>query len=162
MFQRVLLISFFNFLKVFGIFLIISSAIKPGPNFFAISPCIHTPAHPAKKGFIELNPDKTYDKTKEYDKNNLILYSLENFSTRREKQEEVTLFYHKLIRRFTELLVIYDDMDLMLGEFRFKSQGSSAGQKGIDSIIYHLKTDQFCRLKIETILLASSSKILLL
>ena len=47
-----------------------------------------------------------------------------------------------------QLLVIYDDMDLMLGEFRFKSQGSSAGQKGIDSIIYHLKTDQFCRLKI--------------
>ena len=39
-------------------------------------------------------------------------------------------------------------MDLMLGEFRFKSQGSSAGQKGIDSIIYHLQTDQFCRLKI--------------
>ena len=47
-----------------------------------------------------------------------------------------------------QLLVIYDDADLMLGQFRFKSQGSSAGQKGIDSIIYHLKTDQFSRLKI--------------
>ena len=47
-----------------------------------------------------------------------------------------------------QLLVIYDDADLMVGEFRFKSQGSSAGQKGIDSIIYHLKTDQFPRLKI--------------
>ena len=47
-----------------------------------------------------------------------------------------------------ELLVIYDDADLMVGEFRFKSQGSSAGQKGLDSIIYHLKTDQFSRLKI--------------
>ena len=46
------------------------------------------------------------------------------------------------------LLVIYDDADLMVGEFRFKSQGSSAGQKGIDSIIYHLNTDQFSRLKI--------------
>ena len=47
-----------------------------------------------------------------------------------------------------QLLVIYDDADLMLGDFRFKSQGSSAGQKGIDSIIYHLQTDQFCRLKV--------------
>ena len=47
-----------------------------------------------------------------------------------------------------QLLVIYDDVDLMLGDFRFKSHGSSAGQKGMDSIIYHLKTDEFCRLKI--------------
>ena len=47
-----------------------------------------------------------------------------------------------------QLLVIYDDIDLTIGQFRFKSQGSSAGQKGLDSIIYHLKTDQFSRLKI--------------
>jgi PTH1 family peptidyl-tRNA hydrolase len=47
-----------------------------------------------------------------------------------------------------QLLVIYDDVDLTLGDFRFKSHGSSAGQKGMDSIIYHLKTDEFCRLKI--------------
>jgi len=47
-----------------------------------------------------------------------------------------------------ELLVIYDDIDLMIGEFRFKAKGSSAGQKGLDSIIYHLKTDEFSRLKI--------------
>ena len=47
-----------------------------------------------------------------------------------------------------QLLVIYDDVDLMIGEFRFKSRGSSAGQKGLDSIIYHLETDQFARLKI--------------
>jgi len=47
-----------------------------------------------------------------------------------------------------QLLVIYDDVDLMLGDFRFKSHGSSAGQKGMDSIIYHLKTNEFCRLKI--------------
>ena len=58
MFQRVLLISFFNFLKVFGIFLIISSAIKPGPNFFAISPCIHTPAQLDKNGFSLFLPTK--------------------------------------------------------------------------------------------------------
>ena len=46
------------------------------------------------------------------------------------------------------LLIVYDDADLMIGQFKFKSKGSSAGQKGLDSIIYHLKTDNFLRLKI--------------
>lgn len=47
-----------------------------------------------------------------------------------------------------QILVVYDDADLPLGKIRFKSQGSSGGQKGIDSIIYHLKNDQFLRLKV--------------
>ena len=46
------------------------------------------------------------------------------------------------------ILVIYDDVDLPLGQIRFKSQGSSGGQKGLESIIYHLKTDNFFRLKV--------------
>ena len=47
-----------------------------------------------------------------------------------------------------DLLVVYDDADLMVGQFKFKLKGSSAGQKGLESIIYHLKTDNFLRLKI--------------
>ena len=47
-----------------------------------------------------------------------------------------------------DLLVVYDDADLMVGQFKFKPQGGSAGQKGLESIIYHLKTDDFLRLKI--------------
>ena len=47
-----------------------------------------------------------------------------------------------------ELLVIYDDVDLNLGQIRFKSKGGSSGQKGVESIIYHLKTDNFLRLKV--------------
>ena len=35
-----------------------------------------------------------------------------------------------------------------LGKIRFKSNGTSGGQKGIESIIYHLKNDKFLRLKI--------------
>ena len=46
------------------------------------------------------------------------------------------------------LLIVYDDADLTIGQFKFKSHGSSAGQKGLESIIYHLKTDKFLRLKI--------------
>ena len=48
----------------------------------------------------------------------------------------------------SDIVVVYDDADLPLGTIRFKSNGSSGGQKGIESIIYHLKNDQFLRLKI--------------
>ena len=48
----------------------------------------------------------------------------------------------------SQILVVYDDADLPLGRIKFKSKGSSGGQKGIESIIYHLKNDQFLRLKI--------------
>ena len=47
-----------------------------------------------------------------------------------------------------DLIVIYDDIDLPLGTIRFKKNGSPGGHKGIESIIYHLKTDQFDRLKL--------------
>ena len=48
----------------------------------------------------------------------------------------------------TDILVVYDDADLPLGKIRFKSKGSSGGQKGIESIIYQLKNDNFLRLKV--------------
>lgn len=47
-----------------------------------------------------------------------------------------------------DILVVYDAADLPLGKLRFKTQGTSGGQKGLDSIIYQLKNDQFLRLKI--------------
>tara|TARA_Y100001970_G_scaffold151801_2_gene185927 strand:- start:1077 stop:1643 length:567 start_codon:yes stop_codon:yes gene_type:complete len=47
-----------------------------------------------------------------------------------------------------DLLVIYDDADLPLGEIRFKSNGSAGGQKGVESIIYQFNTEAFLRLKV--------------
>lgn len=47
-----------------------------------------------------------------------------------------------------QILVIYDDMDLALGRLRFRASGSSGGHNGIKSIIQHLGTDLFPRLKI--------------
>ena len=46
------------------------------------------------------------------------------------------------------LLVVHDDMDLPVGKLRIRSQGSSAGHNGIDSIITELGTQQFPRLRI--------------
>lgn len=45
-------------------------------------------------------------------------------------------------------LVIYDDMDLSNGILRFKQKGSSGGHNGIKSIIHHLNSKEFDRLKI--------------
>lgn len=47
-----------------------------------------------------------------------------------------------------DLLVISDDLDLSLGNVRFKEKGSSGGQNGINSIIKHLKTNEFNRLRV--------------
>jgi peptidyl-tRNA hydrolase, PTH1 family len=48
------------------------------------------------------------------------------------------------------MLVAYDDVDLPLGVLRLRPMGSSAGQKGMQSIIEHLGTDSFPRLRIGT------------
>lgn len=47
-----------------------------------------------------------------------------------------------------DLLVIYDDMDYKVGQAVIKSSGSSAGQKGMQSIIDQLGQNNFNRLKI--------------
>ena len=48
----------------------------------------------------------------------------------------------------TELIIVYDDIDLPLGSMRFRESGGAGGHKGIESIIYHLKTEHFHRLKV--------------
>jgi len=47
-----------------------------------------------------------------------------------------------------DLLVICDDLDLGFGRIRIKDAGSSAGHRGIQSIIAALKSAHFCRLRI--------------
>ena len=47
-----------------------------------------------------------------------------------------------------QLLVLADDMDLPLGRIRLRAKGSSGGHNGIRSIIQHLGTQNFCRIKI--------------
>ena len=46
------------------------------------------------------------------------------------------------------VLVVYDDVSLPLGTLRFREKGSAGGHNGIKSILQHLHTDAFPRLKI--------------
>ncbi|MEE3715493.1 aminoacyl-tRNA hydrolase [Tumidithrix elongata RA019] len=46
------------------------------------------------------------------------------------------------------VLVIYDDMDLPLGKIRLRQSGSAGGHNGMKSIIAHLGTQAFPRLRL--------------
>ena len=46
------------------------------------------------------------------------------------------------------VLVISDDVDLPLGKLRIRTGGSAGGHNGLKSVIQHLGTDQFPRIKL--------------
>ena len=48
----------------------------------------------------------------------------------------------------TELLVIFDDISLDVGQLRIRKKGSAGGHNGIKSIITHLGTQNFQRIKV--------------
>ena len=48
----------------------------------------------------------------------------------------------------SEIIVAYDDMDLPLGKIRIRKSGSSAGHRGVESLIEYLGTSSFPRLRI--------------
>lgn len=48
----------------------------------------------------------------------------------------------------TEMIVIYDDIDLEPGQLRIRKKGSAGGHNGIKDIIRRLGTDNFLRIKV--------------
>lgn len=48
----------------------------------------------------------------------------------------------------SEIVVFYDDFSIPLGSLKFRMNGSSGGHNGIDSIIKHLGTSEFPRIKL--------------
>lgn len=47
-----------------------------------------------------------------------------------------------------DIIVIYDDINLDVGQLRIRKKGSAGGHNGIKSIISHLGTDEFPRIRI--------------
>jgi PTH1 family peptidyl-tRNA hydrolase len=47
-----------------------------------------------------------------------------------------------------DLMVVYDDIDLPLGKLRIRPHGGAGGHNGMRSIIEHLGTDRFARLRV--------------
>ena len=48
----------------------------------------------------------------------------------------------------TELIVLYDDISLPVGQLRIRPKGSAGGHNGIKNIIQHLGTEVFLRIKV--------------
>ncbi len=47
-----------------------------------------------------------------------------------------------------DLLIVYDDLNLELGQVRIRKKGSSGGHKGIESIMQYLNSEDIPRLRI--------------
>lgn len=47
-----------------------------------------------------------------------------------------------------DIVIIYDDMDLPVGKIRLRMQGGSGGHNGMKSIIQHLGTKDFNRIRV--------------
>lgn len=54
--------------------------------------------------------------------------------------------YYKITE--DELIVIYDDISLEVGQIRVRPKGSAGGHNGIKNIIAHLGSQEFARIKI--------------
>ncbi len=62
--------------------------------------------------------------------------------------ESVDALMKKLNVNAADLIVLHDDLDLPVGRIRLRLGGSSGGHKGIDSIIAHIGTRDFYRVRV--------------
>ena len=59
--------------------------------------------------------------------------------------KSVMLFYKV---KKEDVIIIYDDMDILPGKIKLAKKGTSAGHNGIKNIIEYLNSDEFMRIKI--------------
>jgi PTH1 family peptidyl-tRNA hydrolase len=62
--------------------------------------------------------------------------------------DSVACLVHKHDIPLSNLLVIYDDLDLPLGKIRLRQSGGSGGHKGMNSIIFALGSEDFPRIRV--------------
>jgi PTH1 family peptidyl-tRNA hydrolase len=79
------------------------------------------------------------------EKEKLLLCKPQTFMNNSGQAVSKVMNYYKIDSN--DLLVIQDEMDLPFGKIRFSNNSSSAGHKGIKSIIDYLGTQEFRRLR---------------
>lgn len=62
--------------------------------------------------------------------------------------DSVVQFVNYFDIELTDILVIQDDLDLMFGNYKLKTNSSDGGHNGIKSIINRLSSKEFARLKV--------------
>lgn len=78
--------------------------------------------------------------------NGILLLKPQSFMNLSGRPVQQILAFHKWTP--AQILVAYDDAALPLGSLRFREKGSHGGHNGIRSLLQHLGTDVFNRLKI--------------
>lgn len=76
----------------------------------------------------------------------LVLLKPTTYMNRSGQSVRAVVDWYKLLP--SDVLVIYDDMDLPIGKLRFRVSGSAGGHNGMKSIISHLGTQDFPRLRL--------------
>jgi PTH1 family peptidyl-tRNA hydrolase len=62
--------------------------------------------------------------------------------------QAVRSFFNFYKPPLSQIMVIFDDLDLPFGTIRIRQNGGSSGQKGMKSIIEHLGTEDFPRMRV--------------
>ncbi|MDP1710796.1 MAG: aminoacyl-tRNA hydrolase [candidate division WWE3 bacterium] len=66
-----------------------------------------------------------------------------------ESGKEVNKLVRQLgIRQLGDLLIVHDDLDLLPGKWKLQFNRSSAGHKGVQSVVDELGTQEFWRLRV--------------
>lgn len=81
-----------------------------------------------------------------YKGSEVILLKPQTFMNLSGQSVRSIMHYYKI--NPSDILVIYDDLDLPLGQIRLREKGSSGGHNGMKSIIENLQTEEFKRLRI--------------
>lgn len=90
---------------------------------------------------------------------NLFLIKPNTFMNNSGQAVEALMSYHKLLPKklliktkdsdlSDKLIVIHDDLDIEFGKYKFSIDSRAAGHNGVQSIINHLKTKNFTRLRL--------------
>lgn len=77
----------------------------------------------------------------------VILVKPQTFMNLSGESIRTVIDYYK-IEEENELLVIYDDISMDVGQIRIRKKGSAGGHNGIKNIIAHLGHDVFLRIKV--------------
>lgn len=76
----------------------------------------------------------------------LLLVQPQTFMNHSGEAVSEIMRWHKILP--SRLIVIYDDVDLEVGQIRIREKGNAGGHHGIESIIAHLKTTEFARVRV--------------
>jgi len=104
---------------------------------------------------LALNIEMEFKRVKSYDSlvsrgklmnHNLILVKPQTYMNLSGKSVNKIVSYYRI--SFQDLLIVYDDLNLGLGQIRIRKRGSAGGHKGVESIIRYLNSEDIPRLRI--------------